>query len=80
MSLMTPCNVDIIRRGELQLKYNISNKVLKVKIPEDFTVKTEEIEIEDERLKSVWGNKLYRILLIPEQHKQKDQWELRFIQ
>lgn len=46
--------------------------------PDRFRVRLEPIEIDDQRLKGVWGDVLYRISLRAVDPKTQDSWRLRF--
>ena len=74
LTLMTPCKAVNSASGELLL----SPAGLKVLYdPQTFTPKIEEIAITDSRLRSSWGDKLYRILLDCRNPKPKASWTLR---
>jgi hypothetical protein len=80
LSLITPCLVTEFKKDQIDLNQTELNQIIKLKHPPDFKVKIEEIAIQDRRLKSVWGDNLYRILLIAEKPKQTNQWTLTFFQ
>jgi hypothetical protein len=44
--------------------------------PRQLEAKTEEIPIDDQRLKSVWGDRLYRILLKADNPPTESTWDL----
>ena len=65
-SLMTPCDV-VIENNQLHLTGGVNQEYpvdLKVQFDPELTPKVELINLTDARLKSVWGDRLYRILLI----------------
>ncbi len=44
---------------------------------EKLIVETEEIRVEDENLRRIWGDRLTRIILKTKRSSQKDSWRLR---
>ena len=81
-SLMTPCDV-VIENNQLHLTggVNQENPVdLKIQFDPELTPKVELINLSDDRLKSVWGNRLYRILLIKNNPGKQGVYTLRISQ
>ena len=67
LSFMTPCNVDVVRDGRIEITEISSEAPFHLVLKYDsgqFTTETEKITIEDHRLKPVWGSELTRIKLI----------------
>ena len=80
LTLMTPCRVDTGTAGELALAMPSGKPV---RIQYDGAVlkpSVEEIRIEDGRLRSTWGDRLYRILLRAERPPARAKWTVRFTQ
>jgi hypothetical protein len=80
LTLMTPCRVDTGTAGELALAMP-SGKAVRVQY-EGAVLKpsVEEIRIEDGRLRSTWGERLYRVLLRAERPPARAKWTVRFTQ
>ena len=82
LSLMTPCSVEVGRPGSLVLydSPRSSSKpvppmpVLRIRYEEKLLATTEVIEIEDGRLRSVWPEKITRILFKTHEPPVKDTW------
>jgi hypothetical protein len=79
LTLMTPCTVKETERGKIELQNNGITAYLLYE-PDKVTFTVETVEIEDNSLKSAWGNKLYRILLYSENPRLKDKWKLEISQ
>ena len=79
LSLMTPCPVTVQNRGTITLK-NGSTMVSLIYNAAKITPDVETINIEDGNLKSVLGNKIYRILFRAERPPLKDEWKLKISQ
>ncbi|HYK92215.1 MAG TPA: heparinase II/III family protein [Acidobacteriota bacterium] len=81
-TLMSACPVTQSAAGELTLDGSSfpSGKVRIIYDPSVFSASIEEIRIEDSRLKSSWGDRLYRILLTAEKPGMRDSWTLRIVQ
>lgn len=75
LTLMTPCEVKPGNAGELDL--GIARVLFDAKA---LTHSVEEIRIEDGRLKSSWGERLYRILLTAEAPPAEGEWTVRVVQ
>ena len=76
LSLMTPCFIQV-KKNSIELKDKKTNKILHVEYnSKKLTAEVEEIQIEDSRLKSIWGENIYRILLKVNSPVQKDNWEM----
>ena len=74
-SLMTPCDVSI-NQNKIELKDKKTGRILFVEFKsKKMIAEVEEIKLEDTRLKSVWGEKIYRILLKVKSSVKKDTWE-----
>jgi hypothetical protein len=63
LTLMTPCRVTEEGPGRLSLAVASGNTVKVLYDGTAFTPVVEEIRLEDARLRSTWGERLYRILL-----------------
>jgi len=82
LTLMTSCSVSIPRPGEILLSVNPtgSGKPSRLKITYDakkLKAATEDIPVEDGRLKNVWGERITRILLKTESPPLHDSWTVR---
>ncbi len=67
LSFMTPCQVDINQDGKIDFKEKSPENPFHLIIEYDanqFSVKTENIKIDDQRLKPVWGDEVIRIRMI----------------
>jgi hypothetical protein len=73
LTLMTPCAIAQPGAGILAL----GDTVRVIYDPRTFTPVIEKIEIEDERLRSTWGDRLFRILLCAENPKLRAVWTTR---
>lgn len=73
MTLMTPCQVDAGTPGRL-----IFGELLKATLPEHMTAKVETIELDDPRLKGVWGERLFRVVLTDTLRRQEGSWDFLF--
>jgi hypothetical protein len=78
LTLMTPCKVGRGATGELALESEAfrSGAVKIAYDPAVFTPEVEEIRIEDGRLRSSWGDRLYRILLVALKPPVQAEWQL----
>jgi len=76
LSLMTPCRVSILAPGELELNGREHGFGYARVLFESGRLKprVEEIPVEDAHLKRVWGERLYRVLLIAERPPRKAAW------
>ncbi len=83
--LLTPCQVGTTQPGKLMLEetpligMRISGSAIVEYDADTLTTTMESIEIEDERLKSVWGNTLTRIILTVVHPDQKGHVMLRIL-
>jgi hypothetical protein len=80
MSLITPCMVKLGDAGVINLDGNKEGEPFSVKVRYDKKLRpeVETLNLADERLKSSWGNVLYRITLHAENDSPlKDKWTVR---
>ena len=83
LNLLTACNVVLQADGLVALKAlelsdgRVSGAAQIHYDAEKLAASTEEIILEDSRLKRIWGNSLTRIMLKAKDSSQKDSWELR---
>ncbi|HWQ52767.1 MAG TPA: heparinase II/III family protein [Bryobacteraceae bacterium] len=75
VTLMTPCEVKPGEAGELRL-----GPVRVLFDPTALKASVEEIRIEDGRLKTAWGDRMFRILLIAEKPPENWSWTVRVVQ
>ena len=78
-SLITPC--EIIRNEPGLLVLRDTGKQLEMAIgydPQKLSLESETINLNDEKISSVWGGPLRRILLRPQTATTNDTWTLRF--
>lgn len=82
LSLMTPCTVTEEQPGELRLRSeSLGATALAIRYnAADLAWKVEPIEIEDARLHTAWGTRLYRILLSHKNPKAAGTTELQLTQ
>jgi hypothetical protein len=80
-TLMTPCNVRVAGPGELELDGSQAGfgKARVLFESAKLTSKVEEVAIADENLRSVWGERVYRILLVAERPARKSAWFVRIM-
>lgn len=83
LSLITPCEVTIEKPGRAKLISTIAHDQVPAELmllfdARTFKMRTDEIALDDEKLKSTWGKKVTRILLIADKPAQKADWVLRF--
>lgn len=82
LSLMTPCKVDASRPGLLRLEpAHMAGELISgagelAYHPAQLDVVVERINITDQRLVSVWGSQLHRLLLRPRQLRAADTWQI----
>jgi hypothetical protein len=81
-TLMTPCKPEQAAPGRLKLQAPgfRSGPVTILYDARVFTPAVEEVKLEDERLKSSWGERLYRILLTAADPPQRASWSITFSQ
>ena len=78
-NLMTPCKIVQAKPGKLILRDSQSRtRVILRYEPDKLTHQTETIELDDDRLVSMWGPRLYRIGLKSRSATRGDTWILRF--
>ena len=66
LNFMTPCEVRLVKKGEIELTGEKSSAPINLKLsydPASLAFSSEMISITDPRLKNVWGDKLTRIKL-----------------
>ncbi len=82
LSLMTPCHATQSGAGELTLAGGLlrSGKVRLLFDAQALVFSTEEIRIIDARLRSAWGERLYRVLLTADKAPPRAEWRLRFLE
>lgn len=79
LTLMTPCQVEAGRRGEVTLKG--PDYAVRVSFdPQVFQVSSEEVRLEDGRLRSAWGERLWRVLLTAAGPPLRADWVVRMEQ
>ncbi|MGB2863022.1 MAG: heparinase II/III family protein [Sedimentisphaerales bacterium] len=78
-SLMTPCEIIRDEPGQLALRDPEEQLEMVIRYdPQKLSLESETINLNDERISSVWGSRLYRIVLRPKTTTTKDTWTLRF--
>ncbi len=80
LTLMTPCRVTQEGPGQLSLAVASGNTVKVLYDGAAFTPVVEEIRLEDARLRSTWGERLYRILLRAVNPAPRARWTTRIVQ
>ena len=81
LTLMTPCTVAQGASGELMFTGPGLRSPVTIQYDASIlTPKTEEIAIEDSRLRSAWGERLFRVLLVSSKPPRKAEWRLRVSQ
>ena len=76
LTLMTPWRPETGAAGELILP--TGGRATLITHEKALTPVVEEIRIEDDRLKAVWGERVYRILLVAEKPLREGAWTTRF--
>ncbi len=82
-NLLTPCDVALQDNGQIALRASelsdsrISGAAQLHYDVDKLTASTEEIDVEDRRLRGIWGNRLTRIVLKAKNPSQKDNWKIR---
>ncbi len=79
LTLMTPCPVTQ-SAGKLALAAGAGNTVNVIYDAAVFQPKVEEIQLEDGRLRSSWGERIFRVLLRAENPPRAAKWTLRMSQ
>ena len=78
-SLMTPCEIIRDEPGLLVLRDPKEQLEMVVRYdPQKLSLESETIDLNDERISTVWGGPLYRIKLSPKAATARDTWTLRF--
>lgn len=78
-SLITPCNIDSGKPGEIILTDPRTGTRLMVQYDADkLAVQTEAVNIDDDSLAQAWGSQMSRILLKSKSTPSRDSWTLRF--
>ena len=82
LTLMTPCQVGTAASGKLELTEGLLEKgsVVVNYDAKVFRPVVEEIKIEDAHLRSVWGERVFRILLTASSPPASAQWHVRIAQ
>jgi len=80
LTLMTPCAVTQEGPGRLSLAVAAGTSVRVVYDAAVFKPAVEEIRIEDGRLRSAWGERVYRILLKADNPPAQAKWTVRMVQ
>ena len=80
LTLMTPCAVSTATPGELALAVSSGTTVRVQYDARALRPAVEEIRLEDARLRGVWGERLFRILLRADVPPPKASWTLRITQ
>jgi hypothetical protein len=83
LSWLTPCQVRETTSGSLRLLSTMTGGAKAAELEllynaSDFSVRLEEVTLDDERLSSVWGAKLTRILLVAANPSLQKSWYLHF--
>jgi len=78
-SLMTPCEIVRDEPGPIVLRDPKEQLEMAIRYdPFKLSLESETIDINDERISTVWGGPLYRIKLRPKTATTRDTWTLRF--
>jgi len=78
-SIMTPCEIVRDELGLLVLRDSQEQLEMAVRYdPQKLSLESEIIDLNDERISTVWGGRLYRIKLRLKSATTKDTWTLRF--
>ena len=80
LTLMSRCPISVQERGRLALLDEGKPLLLVVFDGSILDPFVEPIEIKDDRLRGVWGDRIYRVLLKSANPKVKDEWRLAFAQ
>jgi hypothetical protein len=78
LTLMTPCRVTVDGPGQLTL--HMESGAVQVAHDRALTPKVEDVPLKDARLRSAWGERLFRILLRAESPGTSGRWVTRFTQ
>jgi hypothetical protein len=77
-TLLTPCRVNLENSGKVLFDAGEQTTVALQYNPEQIHAETETIPLEDGRLRRVWGETLYRVLLKAKSPQRQDTWNLKF--
>jgi hypothetical protein len=78
-SLMTPCEIVRNEPGQLVLRDPKEQHEMAIRYdPQKLSLESEPIHLNDERISTVWGGRLFRIMLRSKTATAKDTWTLRF--
>jgi hypothetical protein len=78
-SLMTPCEIVQDEPGQIVLRDPKDQLEMAIQYDsQKLILEFETIDLNDERISTVWGGRLYRIKLRPKTATAKDTWTLRF--
>ena len=78
-SLVTPCRIVQEKPGKLILRDSEKQIELILQYdPDKLVIQTEAIHMDDDRLVSIWGSRLNRILIKPKFTVRRDTWILKF--
>ncbi len=78
-NLITPCEVQIKQEGVISITNRSTSKTLQLHFdPDQCEAILEEVHIEDGKLKSIWGEQIYRIQLKTLESKTQDTIKMRF--
>jgi len=78
-SLMTPCEIVRDEPGQMVLRDPKEQLEMAIQYnPQKLSLESKAIDLNDERISTVWGERLYRIELRPKTATTKDTWTLRF--
>jgi len=78
-SLVTPCQIVQEKPGKLILRDSEKQIELILQYdPDKLLIQTEAIHMDDDRLVSIWGSRLNRILIKPKSMVRRDTWILKF--
>jgi hypothetical protein len=81
LTLMTPCKVRVAAPGELELDGREAGfgRARVLFESAKLAPKVEEVAIADAHLKSVWGERVFRILLVAERPARQASWTVRIL-
>lgn len=78
-NFVTCCNVSQIAEGQLLLENPKTNTKVILQFPSGkLSWSVETIDVQDGRLSSIWGDKLYRMQFKPKEAASKDTWVFQF--
>lgn len=80
LSLMTPCRCQIQDPGTIRL-YGQQDQIIELTYDENkFDLSIEPITLEDQKLRSVWGKHIFRLLFTGSVITCKDSWNMKIVQ